>query len=80
MATAEDIRNRKRIRAEFTKRLIDVTSMDLQVLHGTVYIRGVIKPIKGGVGDIRAEVETSAANVRNLGLAKDVIIDCQFRN
>ena len=79
MATVEDIRNRKRIRAEFTKRLIDVTAMDLQVLHGVVYIRGVIKPIKGGVGDPKAEVKTIANSIKQLGLAKDVIIDCQYR-
>ena len=79
MATVEDIRNRKRIRSEFTKRMIDVTAMDLQVHHGVVYIRGVIRSIKGGVGDPRSEVQQIASSIKNLGLAKDVIIDCQFR-
>lgn len=79
MATVEDIRNRKRIRSEFTKRLIDITAMDLQVVHGVVYLRGVVKAVKGGVSDPRAEVELIARNIMTLGLAKDVIIDCQFR-
>lgn len=79
MATVEDIRNRKRIRAEFTKRLVDITGMDLQVHHGVAYVRGVIKPIKGGNPDVKAEVAVIANNVKNLGLAKEVVFDCHFR-
>jgi hypothetical protein len=78
MATVEDIRNRKRIRSEFTKRMLDVTAMDLQVLHGVVYIRGVIKGLKGG-GDAKSEVLSIASAIKNQGLAKDVIIDCMFK-
>jgi hypothetical protein len=79
VATTEDVRNRKRIRGEFSKRMMDITGLDIQVIHGTVYLRGVIKPVRGGVGDLRAEVQLIANNIRNLGLAKDVVIDCTIR-
>ena len=80
MATVDDIRNRKRIRSEFTKRLMDITAMDLQVLHGVVYLRGIVRPVKGGVADLKSEVALIAQIIKQAGLAKDVIIDCQFRS
>jgi len=79
VATVEDIRNRKRVRSEFVKRAMDITGLDIQVIHGTVYLRGVIKPMRGGVEDLRSEVQMIANNIRNLGLAKEVVIDCTFR-
>ena len=78
MATLEDVRTRKKVRGEFNKRMIDITGMDLQVLHGVAYIRGVLKPIKGGPQDLRKEVELIAKIVRNSGLVKDVVIDLYY--
>lgn len=78
MATVDDIRNRKRIRAEFTKRPLDITGMDLQVLHGVVYVRGVIKSIKGGLG-AKVELEHVVTAIRQLNLARDVIIQATVR-
>ena len=79
MATIEDVRTRKKVRSEFTKRMIDITGMDLQVLHGVAYIRGVVKPIKGGPQDLRSELELISKVVRNSGLVKEVVIDCAIR-
>ena len=79
MATVEDVRARKKIRSEFSKRLIDITALDLQVHHQVLYIRGVIKPIKGGNPDTRAEMERIKGIILQSGLVKDVIIDCAFR-
>jgi hypothetical protein len=79
VATVEDIRNRKRIRSEFTKRSLDITGMDLQVLHGVVYVRGVIKSIKGGLG-AQKEVELVVTAIRQLNLARDVIVQATIRD
>jgi hypothetical protein len=79
MATVEDIRNRKKIRSEFTKRALDITGMDLQVLHGVVYVRGVIKGLKGGAG-ARTELEHVVTAIRQLNLAKDVILQATVRD
>jgi hypothetical protein len=79
MATQEDIRNRKRIRAEFTKRPLDITGMDLQVLHGVAYVRGVIKSLKGGAG-AHKELEHVVTAIRQLNLARDVIIQATVRD
>ena len=79
MATVEDVRARKKIRGEFTKRMIDITALDLQVMHGVVYLRGVIKPIKGGPTDLKSELELISRIIINAGLAKDVIIMCTVR-
>lgn len=79
MATVEDIRARKKIRSEFSKRMIDITNMDLQVIHNVAYIRGVIRPIKGGATDLRSELEMIARIIKSAGLVKDVVLDCTVR-
>jgi hypothetical protein len=79
VATVEDIRNRKRIRSEFVKRSLDITGMDLQVLHGTVYVRGVIRGLKGGLG-ANKELELVVTAIRQLNLAREVIIQATVRD
>ena len=79
MATVEDIRARKKIRSEFTKRMIDITNLDLQVIHSVVYLRGVVRPIKGGPQDLKSELELISRIIINSGLAKDVIVGCTIR-
>jgi hypothetical protein len=79
VATVDDIRNRKRIRSEFVKRALDITGMDLQVVHGTVYVRGVIRGLKGGSG-ARVELEHVVTAIRQLNLARDVIIQATVRD
>ena len=79
MATVEDIRARKKIRSEFTRRMIDITNLDLQVMHRVVYLRGVVRPIKGGPQDLKSELELISRIIINSGLAKDVIVGCTIR-
>jgi len=59
--------------------MIDITQADLRVTHGVAYIRGAIKPIKGGPQDIRKEVELIARILRTQAGIKDVVVDCAFR-
>lgn len=61
------------------KRSLDITGMDLQVLHNVVYVRGVIKSIKGGLG-AHKELELVVAAIRQLNLARDVIIQATIRD
>ena len=79
MATVEDIRARKKIRSEFTRRMIDITNLDLQVMHRVVYLRRVVRPIKGGPQDLKSELELISRIIINSGLAKDVIVGCTIR-
>ena len=80
MAKTEDVRARKRIRSIFIKRRIDITGMSLQVMHGVAYIRGVIKPIKGGATNLKDEMVVISKIIRQDGVVKDVVIDCAYRS
>jgi len=80
MADPADVAANKALRREFSRRMIDITQADLRVTHGVAYIRGAIKPIKGGPPDIRKEVELIARVLRTQAGIKDVVIDCAFRN
>ncbi len=80
MADPADVAANKALRREFSRRMIDITQADLRVTHGVAYIRGAIKPIKGGPTDIRKEVELIARLLRTQAGIKDVVIDCAFRN
>ena len=80
MATIEDVRARKKIRSQFIKRRIDITGLNLQVMHGVAYFRGVLKPIKGGPTDLREEMMLISKVIQKAGLVKSVVVDCAFRS
>lgn len=80
MAKPEDVRARKKIRSIFIKRMVDITGMNLQVMHGVAYIRGVIKPIKGGAPDLQVELDLITKLIRQDGVVKDVVVDCAIRS
>jgi hypothetical protein len=80
MADPADVALNKLIRSEFGKRMIDTTAADLRCTHGVVYIRGSLRPIKGGPTDLRAEVELIGRILRQRAGVRDVVIDCSFRS
>ncbi|MCH8980193.1 MAG: hypothetical protein IH945_13280 [Armatimonadetes bacterium] len=80
MATVEDVRARKKIRSYFTKRRIDITGLNMQVMHGVAYFRGVLKPIKGGPTNLQEEMAQISGLIQKAGLVKSVVVDCAFRS
>jgi len=62
------------------RRGIDTTYADIRVMHGTCYIRGTVKALRGSnIPDIRSEMEIVAKVLRAKPEIKDVVIDCIFR-
>lgn len=53
---------------------------DIRASHGVVYVRGVIKPIRGGATDIKAECELIARVLRVKPEIRDVVLDCVYRS
>ena len=80
MATVEDVRARKKIRSYFIKRRIDITGLNMQVMHNVAYFRGVLKPIKGGPTNLQEEMAQISALIQKAGLVKAVVVDCAFRS
>ncbi len=79
MAKLEDIRAKKKIRTALNRNMVDITSMDLQILHRVAYLRGVIRPIRGGPPDVKEEVQRIFRHMKQTGVIADYIIACIFR-
>ncbi len=79
MADPSDVAATKLVRSEFGKRMIDTTNADMRVTHGVCYIRGSLKPIKGGPQDLRAEMEIIMKVLRQRPGIKDVVMDATLR-
>ncbi len=79
MADPKDVQAAKYLRSELGKKLIDVTQADVRVMHGVAYIRGVVKPIKGGPTDLKPALATAMNGLRQKGIIKDIVIDCSYR-
>lgn len=69
----------KLVRAEIAKRLIDTTMADVRVQHGVITIRGVVRALKEGPEDVKAELELIGRILRQRPGVKDVVIDCAYR-
>lgn len=80
MADPLDVRASKTLRSELGKKLIDVASADVRVMHGVAYIRGVVKCIPGGPPDLKVALNTTLTNLRQKGSIKDYVLDCVYRN
>lgn len=80
MADPADVAATKTVRQEFSKRMVDITYADLRVTHGVAYIRGSVKPIKGGPTDLKSEIELIAKVLRTRPGIKEVVVDCAIRS
>lgn len=80
MADPNDVKATKIARREFSKRQVDVTMADVRVSHGVVYVKGVVKPVRGGPPDVRAECELIARILRTKPEIRDVVLDCIYRS
>lgn len=78
MADPKDVEATKIVRREFNRRAIDITMADIRVMHGVAYIRGTIKPMRGG-GDPKSEVELIVRALRTKPEIRDVVVDATFR-
>lgn len=76
----EDASAMKLVRTEFGRRLVDTSQADIRVLHGICTVRGVLKPMRGGPGDMKAEVDTIAKVLRQRNGIRDVIMEVTLRS
>jgi hypothetical protein len=79
MADPNDVAATKALRSELGRRFVDVAQADVRVSHGVAYIRGVVKPIKGGNPNVKESLDTVIKVMRQRGLVRDVVVDCAYR-
>lgn len=76
---AEDVHAVKMVRRELNRRKIDSSLVDVRVSHGVVYLRGQVRPVRGGAPDLHAEIEVVVRALRTRPEFRDVIVDLVFR-
>ena len=75
----EDVAITRMVRRELNRRKIDSTLADVRVMHGVVYIRGVIRGMRGGATDVKAEMDLIARLLRQKTEIREVNVDVMYR-
>lgn len=80
MADLKDVETAKYARREFIKHRIDITMCDLRVMHGVVYLRGIVQAERTApYEDLREETLRIGRLLRQMQGVRDVVIECQYR-
>jgi len=75
----EDVEMRRMVLREINKRHLDTSLMDVHVIHGVVYIRGMVRGIRGHNVDVKQELEIIRRILRQKPGIRDVVVDAIIR-
>jgi osmotically-inducible protein OsmY len=77
---AEDPETTRRVRAQITRRYVDSSQLDVRVMHGTVYLRGVLRQLRTHREvDLEKEMETISHVLRQQPGVRDVVWEATLR-
>ncbi len=76
---AEDVQMTRLVQREIGRRYIDTRQLDVKVIHGIVYMRGVVRQIRGHDVNLEAELEIIRRILRSKPGIRDVIMDVTCR-
>lgn len=76
---AEDIEMRRMALREINKRRVDTTLLDVHAIHGVIYIRGVVRRLRGYDFDLKAEMEIIRRILHQKPGVRDVVIEVTYR-
>lgn len=76
----EDIAMRRELMHEVAKRPIDYSLMDIHVVHGVVYMRGIVRKLRGHDADPAQEVETLCRIFRQKPGIRQVVNEVTIRH
>lgn len=80
MPKPEDLETARMVRKEFARRPIDTSLMTISIVHGVVYLRGSVKPMRGHTFDMKEELEILSKILRQRPGIRDVVIDVTRRS
>lgn len=69
----EDAEMTRSVRREISRRYVDSTNIDVRVIHGVVYLRGYMQPLRGYDIDLREELEIILRIIRMRPGIRDVV-------
>ncbi len=77
---AEDAEATRMVRAQITRRYVDSSQLDVRVIHGTVYLRGVLRPLRTHRDiDLQKEMETISHILRQKPGIRKVVWEATIR-
>jgi len=76
---AEDVHATRMVQRELIKRGIDISYMDVRVSHGVVYLRGIVRKMRGMDFDLEREMAIICNILRQKPGIRQVVNDCVIR-
>jgi hypothetical protein len=76
----EDISLRRELMHEVAKRPIDYSLLDIHVVQGVVYLRGIVRKLRGYDADPEQEVETLCRIFRQKPGIRQVVNEVTIRH
>ena len=76
----EDAKQTRMVQREISKRHIDLTMIDVHVMHGVVYLRGTVRQNRGQNLDLRHEFQVIAHILRGCPGIRDVVNEIVIRD
>jgi hypothetical protein len=76
---AEDAATTRLVRREIVRRRIDDSLLQVNSMHGVVYIRGEVRSLRGEPCDLEAEMNIIHRILRSRPGIRDVVIEVNYR-
>ncbi len=76
---AEDKEMTRMVQREISRRYVDSSQVDVKAIHGVVYLRGVVRPLRNVAVNLQQEIEIIQRILRNKPGIRDVINEMQVR-
>lgn len=75
---AEDAATTRLVRREITRRRIDDSKLQVNAMHGVVYLRGEVCPMRGSTCDMEVELGIIHRILRSRPGIRDVVFDVKI--
>ena len=77
--TQSDLEVTRRARCEITRRYVDASRLDVSVMHGVIYLRGSLSPLRGhGEVDLKHEAEVISQLLHRLPAIRQVVWEAEL--
>lgn|GEM_PF-1506450 len=73
-----DAEDTRMVQREIGRRHIDTSLLDVRVMHGVVYLRGVVRKVRGYDIDLQKEMEIIRTLLRQKAGIREVVTDVRF--
>ena len=77
--TQSDVDTTRKARCEITRRYVDSSMLDVSVMHGVIYLRGSLRPLRGhGEVDLKHEAEVISQVLHRMSGIRQVVWEAEL--